>query len=99
MVQGLASTFGVQGSVFRFQVPVFGVGSFGTSVHRGTSLIRNCHSPIGPPQGPRHRPTKGSQEEEVSYERSTPLEGAGGSLRNGGCGFRLQVSGSTPVWG
>ena len=30
------------------------------AVYRGTSLIRKCPLPLGPPQGPRHSPTVGS---------------------------------------
>ena len=29
---------------------------------------------LGPPQGPKHSPTAGSQGKAVSYERGTPLE-------------------------
>ena len=34
-------------------------------------LMRNCPPPMGPPQGPRHRPTEGCQVAVVSYERGT----------------------------
>ena len=41
--------------------------------YRGTSLIGNDPSPLGPPQGPRHGPTVGSYAGVVYYERSTTV--------------------------
>ena len=40
--------------------------------YRGTSPMRNSPPPLGPPYGPRHRPTVGSWGGAVSYERGTP---------------------------
>ena len=40
--------------------------------YRGTSLIRKCLTPRGPPYGYGHRPTIGSLGEAVSYEQVTP---------------------------
>ena len=49
--------------------------------YSGTSLVRNCPPPLGPPQGPRHYPTARSQEEgrflmgEASlYSEANPFE-------------------------
>jgi hypothetical protein len=40
---------------------------------RGTSLIRNSPPTLGPPYAPKHEPTVGSYEGDVSYERGTPV--------------------------
>ena len=40
--------------------------------YRGTSLIRKCTPPLGPPQDPRYSPT-GSWQGDVSYGRGTPV--------------------------
>ena len=41
--------------------------------YRGTSLIRNRHPPLGPPQEPKHGPTAGSYGVAVSFKRGTPV--------------------------
>ena len=43
--------------------------------YRGTSPRRSSPPP-GPPQGPRHSPTVGSQRGAVSYEQGTPVTGS-----------------------
>ena len=43
------------------------------SLYRGTSLIRNRPTPLGPPQEPRHGPTVGSYGMAASYKRGTPV--------------------------
>ena len=44
------------------------------STYMDTSLKRKRHPPLGPPYGPRHRPTVGSRGGAVSYERGTPVD-------------------------
>jgi hypothetical protein len=39
---------------------------------QGYLAHKKRHSPLGPPQGPRHRPTVGSKGSAVSYARGTP---------------------------
>ena len=41
--------------------------------YRGTSLMRKCPPPLGPPWGPRHRSTVGFFGGAVSYQRGTPV--------------------------
>ena len=45
--------------------------------YRGTSPMINRPPPPGPPQGPGHMPTVGSEGEAVSYERGTPYPNSG----------------------
>ena len=61
--------------------------------YRGTSPMRNSPPPLGPPYGPRHRPTVGSWGGAVSYERGAPVNpntgypaDAGGALPAAACG-------------
>ena len=42
-------------------------------VYRGVLLLGKCPPPLGPPFGPRHRPTVGSQGGAVFYERGTSV--------------------------
>jgi hypothetical protein len=44
-----------------------------THLCRGTSLIGQRPSPLGPTQGPRHSPSVGSWERAVAYGRGTPV--------------------------
>ena len=43
---------------------------------QGYLAHKKLRPPLGSPQGPGHSPTVGSWEENVSYERGTPVEGA-----------------------
>ena len=45
-----------------------------SSTEEGYLAHKKMPNPLGPPQGPRHAPTPGSQEEAFFYERGIPVE-------------------------